>query len=247
MLLGVLIGGKSSRLFSHVGCSKILARIGSDSVLSLVLRPWIRLGVTRLVFSVNHYSNEIIDKFGDYFEGIKISYVFDGEASGTGVGVVKICEEAGQEEVVIINGDTFFFPAKSIREETEYDLAVVGCNKPRDLRYGLLDYDIKTNTLLSMKRPCLDSKSGQIELINSGVWKFSNTAVRYVVRLGKKEINKCQLWSFEDDLVPQILTSGLDVKVLVEDRESPFLDIGVPEMFDRAESWLFENEYGSSL
>ena len=239
MILAILAGGKSTRLFSHVGCSKIIARIGGETVLSIILKPWIEFGVTEIVISVNHFSDSIIERIGNSYRGVPVNYVFDGIGEGTGLGVIRICQflKDKTDEVVVINGDTFFFPRETLKKiDISSDCSIVAVLRPKGARYGGLKINASTGGLEELLPASIINSNSRY--INSGIWFFSNKLIFIIASVENYfELSESQ-FSLEFDLVKYILEAGFCINVSLDDISTPFLDIGIPQAFDRAERWL---------
>jgi len=64
--------------------------------------------VDEVIIVVGYRKEMIIDKIGDNFEGIKITYIEDKEITGT-ASAVKLAKEAILGDFILLNGDDFYF------------------------------------------------------------------------------------------------------------------------------------------
>ncbi|MDK2949069.1 MAG: UDP-N-acetylglucosamine diphosphorylase / glucose-phosphate thymidylyltransferase, partial [Patescibacteria group bacterium] len=64
--------------------------------------------VDEVIIVVGYRKEMIIDKIGDNFEGIKITYIEDKEISGT-ASAVKLAKEIIKGDFILLNGDDFYF------------------------------------------------------------------------------------------------------------------------------------------
>jgi len=64
--------------------------------------------VDEVIIIVGYRKETIIDKIGDNFEGIKITYIEDKEISGT-ASAVKVAKEIIKDDFILLNGDDFYF------------------------------------------------------------------------------------------------------------------------------------------
>ncbi len=64
--------------------------------------------VDEVIIVVGYRKEMIIDKIGDNFEGIKITYIEDKEISGT-ASAVKLAKGIIKDDFILLNGDDFYF------------------------------------------------------------------------------------------------------------------------------------------
>jgi D-glycero-alpha-D-manno-heptose 1-phosphate guanylyltransferase len=208
----ILAGGLGTRLASKLdGIPKAMAPVAGRPFLEILLNQLKLAGCTRVLLSVGHLHSVIQDHFGASFRGLHLDYVIEGVPLGTGGGIRKALHEASEESVLVLNGDTFL----------ETGLTIAVAHQPDIARYG--GVLIEANRIVGFKEKG-DSGPGWI---NAGAYVLRKE-MQWPGSLPEK-------FSFETDfLVPEIAPlAPAAFKV-----DGLFLDIGVPEDLDRAQTVL---------
>lgn len=105
----ILAGGKGTRLQTVVAdIPKPMAPIGDKPFLEYLIEYLARYGIGRIILSTGYKHDAITNYFGNKFRGIEICYSYEKEPLGTGGGIKKALEQALNDHVLILNGDTFF-------------------------------------------------------------------------------------------------------------------------------------------
>jgi D-glycero-alpha-D-manno-heptose 1-phosphate guanylyltransferase len=222
----ILAGGLGTRLRSVLGedLPKCMAPVAGKPFLHYILESLAQQRATSVILSLG-YKWEAVEEYLE--EGpawpFEIDLAIEEAPLGTGGAIRECLEEAGAEHVVILNGDTFFnVPLKDLIEQhaaggAETTLAL----KPmKDFeRYGVVALDDKgLITGFEEKRPRAEG------IINGGVYCIDREAF-----LRRKLPRK---FSFEKEYLEVVAPEGV-LRGIV--REDYFIDIGVPEDFDRAQ------------
>lgn len=105
----ILAGGFGTRLQSVVSdVPKPMAPVNNKPFLAYILQYLKHNNITKILLSVG-YKHEIIEKyFGHTYLGMSIKYVIEDKALGTGGAIKKALAYTNDNELFIINGDTFF-------------------------------------------------------------------------------------------------------------------------------------------
>jgi D-glycero-alpha-D-manno-heptose 1-phosphate guanylyltransferase len=104
----VLAGGLGTRLASRLrGLPKPMAPVAGRPFLEILLTQLRRSGCTRALLSVGHQHTVIQDHFGTSFHGMPIEYVVESVPLGTGGAIRLALAQAREESVLVLNGDTF--------------------------------------------------------------------------------------------------------------------------------------------
>lgn len=224
----ILAGGLGTRLRSVVSeVPKCMAPVAGKPFLWYLLKYLTRFDVNRVILSVGYLREVIfkwIDEVKDEFP-FEFDYAIEEQPLGTGGGIKLALEKAKDERVFVLNGDTFF----DVDLMKLYDAHMIGKKaitlalKPmkRFDRYGTVNMEPITGTILSFneKQYC---KEG---LINGGVYVISKNAPIFE-GLGEK-------FSFETAVLePQCLRHQLLGMV----QNGYFIDIGIPEDYQRAQT-----------
>jgi D-glycero-alpha-D-manno-heptose 1-phosphate guanylyltransferase len=228
----ILAGGLGTRLKSKLdGVPKAMAPIAGRPFLEILLGQLACAGCARAVLSVGHLRDAIQNHFGGNFRGMALDYVVEETPLGTGGAIRKALLEAREESVLVLNGDTFL--AADYGAMLEFHRAEKGrltmavTHQPDVSRYG--------GVVLDGKRI-----AGFVEKGRSGPG-WINAGAYVLQRETQWPTDLPERFSFEMDyLVPKIGSLGAVAFEVV----GFFLDIGVPEDLERAQTELAR--YGSS-
>jgi D-glycero-alpha-D-manno-heptose 1-phosphate guanylyltransferase len=221
----VLCGGLGVRLRSVVSdVPKPMAPVGGRPFLEYPLEFLRRQGLSRVVLAVGYKREVIIDHFGAHWSGLEIDYAVETEPLGTGGGVRLAAARLKTDRALLLNGDSFLArPIKDLAAAIggDADLAVTVRPEPDTGRYGVCDLD---GDRLVGFRP---GAPGQPGLINAGV---------YALRRDLFDGHALpKVFSFEQDfLAPRV--ARLRVKAVVA--TEPFIDIGLPESYALAQTFV---------
>jgi D-glycero-alpha-D-manno-heptose 1-phosphate guanylyltransferase len=202
-----------------------MAPVAGRPFLEILLNQLKLAGCTRVLLSVGHLHSVIQDHFGASFRGLHLDYVIEGVPLGTGGGIRKALHEASEESVLVLNGDTFLETgyAAMLRFHAiqQAGMTIAVAHQPDIARYG--GVLIEANRIVGFKEKG-DSGPGWI---NAGAYVLRKE-MQWPGSLPEK-------FSFETDfLVPEIAPlAPAAFKV-----DGLFLDIGVPEDLDRAQTVL---------
>lgn len=228
----VLAGGLGTRLRSVVkDVPKPMADVNGRPFLEYLLRYLQKNGIEKIILSVGYKWKVIKAYFGDSFEGIEIVYSVENEPLGTGGAVKKSLSFVNSNDVFIVNGDTFFnidlkeFFAFHKKKRSVLSIAL----KPMRQfdRYGNVKID-DNNRIVSFE------EKGYYEsgLINGGIYLLNKD---FFMDLAWKD-----KFSFEKDFLEKCYKFyefyGLPF-------DSYFIDIGIPEDYERAKRDFEELKY----
>jgi D-glycero-alpha-D-manno-heptose 1-phosphate guanylyltransferase len=222
----VLAGGLGTRLALRLqGLPKPMAPVAGRPFLEILLTQLRRSGCARVLLSVG-YRHEVIEKhFGAVFDGMKIDYVVESTPLGTGGAIRLALERASEDSVLVLNGDTFLdadyagmmrFHAE---EGAEATLAVV--RRDDVSRYGGVTIDGRRIVGFEEK-----GRSGS-GWINAGTYVLGRD-LAWPPALAEK-------FSIEHDFFSPELARLRPAAFKVD---GYFLDIGIPEDYDRAQTEL---------
>jgi D-glycero-alpha-D-manno-heptose 1-phosphate guanylyltransferase len=230
----ILAGGFGTRLQSVVSdVPKPMAPVNGEPFLNYQLLYLKHYGVKNIILSVGHLHEKIENYYGTDFKELNISYVVEKQALGTGGGIRLALEHCNAEYVLALNGDSFFginlqdFCKQHCDEKATFSLAL---RRVEDAsRYGT----ILTNNLhnvISFKE-----KSGKQEAgtINAGMYILNKNVFLEHTPSG-------QNFSIEKDFF-ETKTSQLAIKGF--EAEGYFIDIGIPEDYNKAQSDFKEFKY----
>lgn len=230
----VLAGGLGTRLRSVVAdVPKPMAPVANRPFLDYILHYLKAQGVTRVVLAVGYKWEVIRDRYAqpENAFGLEIAYSVETEPLGTGGAIFQAAAEVTADEFFIINGDTSFqvplAELKSLATAKDAEMAIA--LKPIDNpdRYGTVETDADGRIQRFIEKGASEVTAPY--QINGGIY------------LMKKELTTRfdlpQKFSFEVDFMQQYLET---VKVYGAAFDVPFIDIGIPDDFHRAQQ-IFAN------
>lgn len=222
----VLAGGLGTRLKDKLrGLPKPMAPVAGRPFLEFLLHQLARAGCARAILSVGYLHEKIEEHFGRGWRGMTLEYAVESEPLGTGGAIRAALEWATDESVLVLNGDTYLqadyaammrFHAEQAAELT---IAVVG--QPDVARYG--------GVVMEGDRIVAFAEKGRAGpgWINAGAYAVYRD-LEWPRGLPAK-------FSFETDfLAPEIRR----LRPAAYRVEGFFLDIGIPEDLDRAQTEL---------
>ncbi len=104
----VLAGGMGARLAARLkGIPKPMAPVAGRPFLEILLRQLRRAGCARVVLSVGHLHTVIQHRFGASFHGMAVDYAVENQPLGTGGAIRLALAQASEPSALVLNGDTF--------------------------------------------------------------------------------------------------------------------------------------------
>lgn len=218
----ILAGGLGTRLQSVVSdVPKCMASVNGIPFINYLIIYLQNQGVNRFIFSLG-YKSEIVTAYTDtHFAVLEKVYVIEKEPLGTGGAIAAACKQAINENVLVLNGDTFF-DIDLQRLSGFHLLHKATCSialKPMShfSRYGAVDTDAKgIITAFHEKQFC---ESG---FINGGIYALQT---KMILEAGLPD-----KFSFEKDFLEK--NTGNKLYAIAFD--DYFIDIGIPEDYERA-------------
>lgn len=219
----VLAGGLGTRL-AHItkDLPKPMASVNGVPFLQIVLDHLVRSGVGEIVLAVSYKWEQIRDFFATSWRGVPLHYSVEAQPLGTGGAIRQALQQLAQQDVIVVNGDTLFpvdLRRMLAQHEADQALLTMAVKAVEDAqRFGrlTLDADHRVSAFL-------EKGEGGPALINGGVY-IVNRALLGVADFPER-------FSFETDLLEKHLRA-IRPRAFVS--EAYFIDIGVPEDYDRA-------------
>jgi D-glycero-alpha-D-manno-heptose 1-phosphate guanylyltransferase len=223
----ILAGGLGTRLRSVVAdFPKCMAPVAGKPFLYFVIEHLKNQGVDKFIFSLG-YKREMIEAWlKEQYSILNIQYSTEEEPLGTGGAIKLACSLAKEKNVLILNGDTFF--KVDINELSAFHNSCgADCTlslKPmHDFdRYGVVEMN-HDHSISSFK----EKKQYKSGLINGGVYALNVT--------GFLQEELPQKFSFEKDYLEQYFNKRKMYGVV---QDEYFIDIGIPEDYERAQEEL---------
>jgi D-glycero-alpha-D-manno-heptose 1-phosphate guanylyltransferase len=223
----VLAGGLGTRLQNVLpDIPKCMAPVHGKPFLTYVFDYLIDQGVNKVILSVGYRNNQIIKYFGYFYKSLPIEYAIENEPLGTGGAIKHAFNYCKQDNVFVVNGDTYFRPdlmaMEKLHVQSSADVTIAIKHLLETGRYGL----VLTNqngriTDFREKEPA--SKDGWI---NGGIYIIN----RQIIYNFKE-----QKFSLENDVL-KVSCSRLKMHAFKSD--AFFMDMGIPEDFEKAQSLI---------
>lgn len=222
----ILAGGLGTRLKGRLeGMPKPMAPVAGRPFLEILLNQLARAGCVSVILSVGHLHHVIENHFGAAWRGMTLDYAIENSPLGTGGAIRAALARATDESILILNGDTYlqadYAAMMRFHSAQAPQLTMAVTHQPDIARYG--------GVLLDASRIV-----GFVEKGRTGPgW----------INAGAYAVRRSRVWppdlperfSFETDfLAPEI--SRLAPAAYKVD--GFFLDIGIPEDLDRAQTAL---------
>lgn len=215
----ILAGGMGTRLQSVVrDMPKPMADINGRPFLELLLDHLVNQRVSRVVLSVGYRNEDIRNHFGLKYRGITIVYSVEEKPLGTGGGIVKAMEYTNGNNVIVLNGDTFFPIDLS-------DLMDFHCMRSATVTLALKQI-VNSNRFDSVNINTSGAITAIMEkgtggnLINGGIYAV-NRDLLLLCEFPER-------FSFESDFLK---TAYRDGNFFGKEYNAYFIDIGIPEAY----------------
>ncbi len=227
----VLAGGLGTRLASRLqGLPKPMAPVAGRPFLEILLLQLHRAGCTRAILSVGHLHEVIQNHFGSSFQGMQVDYAIETSPLGTGGAIRLALEQATENAVLTMNGDTFrqidyaAMMQFHLAEGASATMAVA--HQPDIARYGGVVVE-KNHVIAFVEKGRSGPGQPRSGLINAGAYVLSRN-LDWPKQLGER-------FSIETDF---FMHEVAQLRPAAYETSGYFLDIGIPEDLDRAQTEL---------
>lgn len=222
----ILAGGRGTRiaaLFPEV--PKPAIPVAGKPFLAWILIQLLQAGFQRVVISGGHLFEVLKEKISPHVPaGMDIIWVQENTPLGTGGGVIYAVAHSGlhPKHWLVMNGDSYLGGdwVRRVAPSGRESACLVARKVEETGRFGRLE------VVEGSLRKFQEKQGGGPGLINAGIYFFPHLWLN-------KEVSG-QPKSVETDLIPGWIASGKKIHVMVMD--TPFLDIGTPDDFQKAES-----------
>jgi len=222
----ILAGGFGTRLRKVLeNTTKPMAPINGKPFLEYQLNYLKSFGINRVVMAVGYLSEQIVDHFGNSFNGIEIVYTFEKNPLGTGGGIKLAFSKIIGETAIVVNGDTLFevdlgeFFQQHSSHGSSFSLALRELNDVG--RYGSVMLN-DGNIIHKFAEKGINHGKG---LINGGVYLINKDFF--------KRMHLPVKFSMENDVFEKYCNKGLFMGFVFSNY---FLDIGIPTDYEKAQN-----------
>ena len=225
----ILAGGFGTRLKTAVSDRpKCLALINNYQTpfLELLINYLSLQGVTRFLFSLGFLHEQVLEYLTNNQKKLNYIYEIENTPLGTGGAIKNIFPKIEDDNVLIVNADTFFdinladFLFFHKNNQSKCTIALKRLNNYD--RYGTVRIDNKSKII-----SFIEKQYTEIGFINAGLI-FLN--VDYF-----NSFTLPTIFSFENDFLTKIINSN---NIFGYNSEGYFIDIGIPDDYVRAQTEL---------
>lgn len=219
----ILAGGLGTRLRSVVpDLPKPMAPVAGRPFLGHVLDALVEAGFVAAVLAVGYRFGAIRDHFGTAYRGMRLDYSVEASPLGTGGAIRLAADLTTADPVFVLNGDTYleldYRSMFAAHRASGARLSVAVCEVPDVGRYGSLE--VEAGRIRGFREKGCSGPG----LINAGTYLVS---AEVIARIPTGRVH-----SFEQELLmPQVA----ELRPLAYVTQGRFIDIGVPEDFERAQ------------
>lgn len=226
----ILAGGLGTRLKSILPeTPKCLAPINNKPFVGLLINYLKNQGVTNFIFSLGYKSELVVNYLRDEFGDTNIDYSIEDEQLGTGGAIKLALSRVLSDDVLVINGDTFFnnnlnlFYIFHKQNNSKFTIALTKVENNN--RFG--------SVVLNDKKEVTDffekNQSSSV-LINAGQY-----IINKVEFLNYNTENKfsIELDFFQNNSIKKVIYGYEYI--------SDFIDIGIPDDLIRAQTFFNKN------
>lgn len=219
----ILAGGFGTRLQSVVkNLPKPMADINSKPFLKYLFDYLVDNSITSVIICVGYKKEYIMNYFGDSYKNISIKYSEEDEPLGTGGAIKKALTLCKEENIFVLNGDTFFKINlnKLLDEHTAFkNHLTLSLKKMYNFdRYGSVT--LHNHKVQSFNEKCFLSEG----LINGGTYLMNRNIL----------LNYPEVFSFEQE----VLEKKSKIQIGALEYEDYFIDIGIPEDYQKAKEYF---------
>ncbi len=217
-----LVGGRGTRLGALTDTMpKPLLTVGGRPFLDYIIHEAGRFGIERLLLLAGHEAGKVLQGYSaKRFGALSVEVRVEDQPAGT-AGALAVAGDALDDTFLLLNGDSFFdfnwlsfLPALSSDDWTIHMALAAGI---RGGRYGRVE--------LAGDRITRFLPKGESDLpINAGI---------YLVRRRLLDRIRSVPCSLETDVLPAL---AAERQLLGRATEGAFIDIGIPEDFERAQT-----------
>ena len=223
----ILAGGFGKRLQSVTGGSqKVLAKIGDQPFLEILIDYIASQGGRRFILCVGHGSDEVEAHFKNKYHDREMVFSREESPLGTGGAIKQGSQHVKTNQFLAMNGDCFCvidynrFIAFYQKHKAHAALAVTLMPDARD--YGTIEISLE-DTIEAFKEKQPETRAA---FINTGTYCFHREVFSLVETPPK--------FSIEYDFFPHLVGQGF----YAFEVENRFIDIGTPERYSWAQEHL---------
>jgi len=189
----VLAGGKGTRMLPLTENNpKALVELNGKALLGQVLEGFAEAGFEEAGIVVGGSGEQIVEKFGEEFNGMKLKYLEQKEPLGTADAVRIAGNFVGSEDFVAGNADVIVGAGdlKKLAEVQGFDAVVLAHESRAPWKYGCLKTEEET-LLEIVEKP--EKGKEPSSLVNAGCYKFSQKIFEEIEKIEKSKRGELEI------------------------------------------------------
>ena len=228
----ILAGGRGTRISQlFPDLPKPVVPVAGKPFLVWILEQLSKADFTKVVISGGYLFDVLRCEIEPHVPwNMVVVWVNERKPLGTGGGVIHAVRESrlNPKNWLVMNGDSYLAGewVQIMKESNPVEACIVARKVGDTGRYGRLE--AKQGELVAF----LEKQGGGEGLINAGIYLLPNIWLNGVMEQA--------ILSMENDLIPRWLSEGR--KIRIQEVETPFLDIGTPEDYARANTFFADLE-----
>lgn len=230
----ILAGGFGTRLQSVVAdVPKPMAPINGEPFLNFQLRYLKHFGIKNIILSTGYLSEKISEYYKNNFNGLTIFYSHESSPMGTGGGIRMAFDKTSEEDVMVLNGDSFF----DVNIEQLFIMHKIA-NSPASLALRKVEDASRYGTIIKNAESRITSFKEKDGVINKGIINGGVYILNKKKFLENTPANKN--FSIEKDFFETQLTN---LAIYGFEFNGYFIDIGIPHDYLKAQHDFKEFKY----
>ncbi|MBI3895984.1 MAG: D-glycero-beta-D-manno-heptose 1,7-bisphosphate 7-phosphatase [Acidobacteria bacterium] len=238
----ILVGGLGTRLSSVLaGSPKVLAPVRGRPFLAYLFDQLEAAGFQRVVLCTGYLGEQVQLAFGDRYRGLNLTYSQEKEPLGTGGALRLAFSTLDSDPFLVMNGDSYC--DADLDQFVEWHQTHPGENTllvtyvPDTRRFGRVRLD-PAGQILSFEEKHADPPEGNHPgVMDETLGGWINAGIYLLSRRFLSSIPSNRPVSLERDIFPAWVGRGLRAYQV----RIPFLDIGIPESYAAASSFLTDH------
>lgn len=229
----ILAGGLGTRLKSEVpDLPKPMAPVAGRPFLEYLFAYLKRFGFSRIVLSTGYLSEKISSYYGNSYDSMKLIYAREEKPLGTGGALKFALQHCEEQHVLVLNGDSFLdvnlveFELFHLHYGGMFSIATRSVENAA--RYGTIE--VEDDEIKAFREKSGEEKPG---LINGGAYYVDNYF--FMENCPEEDV-----FSLEKDFFEKNVDN---FGFFAFPCEGYFIDIGIPEDYQRAQDEFKEFKY----
>jgi len=173
MQVVILAAGRGKRMKELVkGVPKPMLKVKGKPILEHKINA-LPKEITEIVFVIGYYGEHIMNHFKRYFNGRRVTYVFQTDLNGTG-GALFLARSVLQDKFLVMMGDDLYHK-KDVRKLLKHELAILGREVDDPSRFGIIKANRRGHMVDIVEKP----KRSKDKLANTGMYVITKKIFEY--------------------------------------------------------------------